>query len=249
MTNDSFITGHEQCPACKKKGKDNGHDNLGIYSDGHQYCFSCGYHVHGNRLDQYKRSLDKQIRPDEKEVRLPPDSVPYREAPTSAKKWLEQYELTTNQIINNNVMWSESRHRLIFPYFINGELAAWQGRWFGIEKAPKWYTDGKIDEVLYTRGAVQDTLVLVEDIISAIKVAPHCAASPLFGSVISTKHFRAISHLVSKAIIWLDPDKQKEAVKFANIGRLLGLETHVILSDKDPKDLTNEEISNHLTLP
>jgi twinkle protein len=31
---------HQQCPLCAAEGHDNGHDNLGIYPDGHAYCFA-----------------------------------------------------------------------------------------------------------------------------------------------------------------------------------------------------------------
>jgi len=46
----SKLIRHEQCPDCAKHGKDTAGDNLGIYDDGHSYCFSCGYYLRGNEL-------------------------------------------------------------------------------------------------------------------------------------------------------------------------------------------------------
>lgn len=34
----------EQCPECAKLGRDTSQDNLGVFDDGHSYCFSCEYY-------------------------------------------------------------------------------------------------------------------------------------------------------------------------------------------------------------
>lgn len=39
----SKLIERRRCPECAKAGKDNHEDNLGVYDDGHQYCFACGY--------------------------------------------------------------------------------------------------------------------------------------------------------------------------------------------------------------
>ena len=41
----SNLIRHEQCPKCAQEGRDNAGDNLGIYDDGHNHCFSCNYHT------------------------------------------------------------------------------------------------------------------------------------------------------------------------------------------------------------
>ena len=38
----------EQCPSCAAKGGDNAGDNLGVYSDGHTFCFSCNKRTNGD---------------------------------------------------------------------------------------------------------------------------------------------------------------------------------------------------------
>ena len=39
----SKVMSREQCPACASHGRDNSHDNLAVYDDGHKYCFACEY--------------------------------------------------------------------------------------------------------------------------------------------------------------------------------------------------------------
>ena len=43
-TNDSTFLHHAPCSSCGSK------DNLAIYSDGHSYCFGCGYHTNGESM-------------------------------------------------------------------------------------------------------------------------------------------------------------------------------------------------------
>jgi twinkle protein len=40
----AHIVSREQCPSCASQGKDEKGDNLNIYSDDGEHCFSCGYH-------------------------------------------------------------------------------------------------------------------------------------------------------------------------------------------------------------
>ncbi len=41
---ESVLVDRDRCPACASAGRDTSKDNLAIYDDGHQYCFSCGYY-------------------------------------------------------------------------------------------------------------------------------------------------------------------------------------------------------------
>lgn len=245
---ETYVTHHERCPDCAKLGKDNSHDNLAYYSDGHCWCFSCGYYRPGSRIKTYRNSnvdTPQTTSVRHKEVRLPSDCS--SEIPRKAREWFYQYGLTEHTITKHTILWSDSRHLLIFPYFIDGVLVGWQGRYFGLDtKHPKWYTNGLVDSFIYTLGKPSDTIVLVEDIVSAIKVSRCLCSSPLFGSVISMSRFNALRHFYKNIVIWLDPDKYKEAIKFAQKGRLLGLNCHVILSSKDPKEHNFIEIQSFL---
>lgn len=240
---ESYLLHHEQCPECKKQGRDTRKNNLGVYSDGHKFCFSCKYVELANKITSFKNK--ETTRDEAPTVVLPLDST--TQLPRLATDWLEPYELNDHNIISNNhIMWSDKYKKLIFPYFINGELVGWQGRVFDPEEKikRKWFSQGTLDSFIYTRGRDSSSLILTESIISAIKVARWQKSSPIYGSVISTKRWTSLSHLTDHVILWLDPDKKKEAIKQADTGRLFIPKVSVILSDKKPKDYTYNEIKD-----
>jgi hypothetical protein len=236
------------CPKCKQEGKDNGNDNLAVYSDGHVWCWSCGYYASGSRTKAFSirnQQPKESIRPQQHSIRLPSDCD--TGIPRQAIRWIENYALTKNTLMKHNVLWSESWQRLIFPYYIEGNLEAWQGRYFGTEKDVKWFSQGKLNDIIYTLGEKSNSLVLVEDIVSAIKVSAIKQCSPIFGSVISNNRLLRLKNFYDTLYIWLDPDKRKESLQFANKARLFGFTCYTIFSDKDPKETSMEEITTCLT--
>jgi hypothetical protein len=250
--NNSYVIKKEQCPSCKKLGKDTSHDNLAIYSDGHKWCYSCRYTEFPSQIQYFKNKNE----PEEIDINLPylpaDSDVNY---PQRALDWVYQYELTKEDLYKHNVLWSESRQRLIFPIFGDEGLIAYQGRSFFLDeesqkKYPKWYGKGNLKDTFNIFGA-GNKLVLTEDIISAIKVSK-CGvmAMPLYGCQIGRERFKRLYNLINtddEVLIWLDPDKRKEATKEAQLGRLCGINTRVIFSDKDPKEHSYEEISQILS--
>jgi len=234
----SHVLRHEQCPQCKAIGKDNERNNLAVYSDGHQWCFSCNYYVHGNTITRYTaKPIESKAT-----LALPSDATP--DIPKEAREWFCSYGFDDNTIKKHNLLWSERKEMLLFPYFLEGDLLGWQGRTFGADKTKrKWFTQGEVDTFIYTVGKRSNTLVLAESIVSAIKISRVQEASPIFGSHISNQRLLRISKLYDKIVIWLDPDKRKEAIKAAKTAQLFGLETHVVIADKKPKDYSIEEIS------
>lgn len=243
---ENTLVSKEQCPECARQGKDNHQDNLGVYSDGHKYCFSCGYYRSGILTSETLNPPN--IVTSNNPIYLPSDistTIPYK-----AKEWLFQYELTELDIKRNVLQWSESFERLIFPIFINGELVAYQGRYIktnpnSLEKT-KWYTRGDIKNIVYPINVNSRSAVLVEDIVSAIKVGHITGTIPLFGSNLNITMMHRLKYLVDKLVIWLDPDKRTESIKFARAFHTLGVDCLVVLSEKDPKEHTYEEITEIL---
>lgn len=244
---DSHLLYHTQCPECAKYGNDKSKNNLAVYSDGHQFCYCCKYLVVGDKIISYKNQLN-QVVPQEStsKLGLPLDST--YQLPAIAKVWLSKYGFDHNICINNHIMWSDYQQKLIFPYYINGNLVGWQGRTFNPEeqKKRKWFSQGKLDSFIYTRGRQQDKLILVESIVSAIKLGIKHYSSPLYGSVISTHRWKGLAQLTDHIVVWLDPDKHVEAVKQANTGRLFIPQVSIILSDKKPKDYNLDELDSYL---
>lgn len=239
----AHVIKHEQCPECVKLGKDTSKDNLALYSDGGMHCFGCGYHVFPNKISIFQNKFKVELQPPS--VFLPEDvETSY---PTHALDWIYKYELTQNHLIKHRVLWSESRQLLIFPYYINNQLRAWQGRYFGTNKHhPKWISYGKIHEFLYFVGNPTHTCILVEDIVSAIKLSRYQQTVPIFGSHVSTTRLWALRKRCDTIVFWLDPDKRKESVEFAKTASLYFNSAITIFSDKDPKEHTYLEIEDIL---
>jgi len=238
IRNESYVIRKEQCPACRKLGNDKSMDNLAVYSDGHSYCFRCGF---GTGRNYFTQTVAKP----ESAVILPADIT--TEFPAEAKRYLGKYSISRLDIQQHHIMWSEKWSRVIFPYFDDTGLIAWQGRYLGEDaKKAKWFSQGKIHEIIHPIKVTQREACLVEDILSAIRVSSICGAIPIFGSSISTKQWLRLRTVVDRVYLFLDPDMRIKSVKMMSVGNLVGIDTHVIFSDKDPKDHSHEELTDIL---
>lgn len=244
----THCTGHSRCPKCQRTGHDRTGDNLALYSDGSKYCFRCGYVETASGIQKLQTASEQHVGTTDRQIALPRDVD--SGLPEYGRRWLGNFALTDNDIKTNMIMWSEYYKRLVFPYFQNGELLGWQGRYIGDDpKASKWFTQGDIKGSGYRVGnKLSRTCVIVEDIISAIKVGhdPRVCAIPLFGSHISLSMVLRLKQNCSKLILWLDGDMNLKSSKYANTARLVGLDCVTIFTKKDPKEYTDTEVSNHL---
>lgn len=78
-------------------------------------------------------------------------------------------------------------------------------------------------------------VVLVEDILSAIRVGRVTSAVSLFGSHIPKDWIPLLTRLSREYILWLDEDKYAESLKQARMLRTLGLNATVVRTPEDPK--------------
>lgn len=113
-------TGHKQCPACAKLGKDNSKNNLACYADGGEYCFSCGYlkrainrpsfKVIGNNIDHY--FVDNAER---KVIGIS------NQFTDKAAAYLYQFNLTDEEILRYQIKFIESGKyesgNVVFPIY------------------------------------------------------------------------------------------------------------------------------------
>lgn len=243
------------CPKCREDGHDMAGDNLALYSDGSSYCWCCHYWTNGS--NPLSKLLDRRVEhvPKIPTVKLPIDSDV--NLSSQASTWLDQYGITKSDRLKHNILYSEKGCRirekqadnlLIFPYWNDGELLAWQGRYFGIDKSiPKWVSRGKLEAVCHVinpfknkgvghAGIKNDRLIIVEDVVSAIKVAKAgFYAMPIFGTNLKNRwrQIRVLSPI--ETILWLDGDMATKAIKEAHSARLQGLNVKALLSDLDPK--------------
>ena len=55
----SYFLHNEPCPKCREKGKDRHGNNLGVFSDGHVRCWSCGYYKGASGMCVATKTLPK----------------------------------------------------------------------------------------------------------------------------------------------------------------------------------------------
>lgn len=224
---------HEPCPKCRERGKDKAGDNLARYVNGKGFCFSCGYRENSQQTATQIHQKMVEITPE------PPKDLS-RTIPAANWTWLSQY-LTPEQI-NKNFWYSEKMQRHVFRHLSFYEARSVTGA------EPKSYSVGEKPSIVFSKEDLpQDTLVLVEDVVSAIKLGELIPAFPLFGSgpSVSQRDFLRTSGF-SNIIIWLDRDKYTRSLWMRKYLTGLGKNARVISTTKDPKDYTLEQLSSVL---
>jgi len=219
---------HLPCPKCNSK------DNLGEYDD-HLYCFGCQYYKSKDDLQSIRNRLETK---NNIEISDPINIDISYDIPSNAMKWLLSYGISLDEIHHYKFGWSAEKRALILLH----TKQYWQGRSFGY--GPKYISYGLKPLTIYGAGG---TIVLVEDILSAIKVArTNVSATPLLGSSLSVENERSLAEKYDTIYVWLDRDKAKNAVKIKNRLKSLGVYSKAIITDKDPKEYTTQEIEQWL---
>jgi hypothetical protein len=178
----------------------------------------------------------------------------YEPLPEANRNWLRQY--LDDAEIDKYFKYSPKVNR---HYFVHGDDDGvyFEGRSVTIgndgeftHQTPKVISGGTKPKVIFGSWRGTHKLVLVEDVVSAIKVSRHCGAMPLFGASISTDLMLWIAGLaaVQEVIIWLDSNKYNVAVEAAHKMGKLKL-TRVICTDLDPKQVSDDEIRELVELP
>jgi hypothetical protein len=157
--------------------------------------------------------------------------------PMKAKQWLLKYGITNEEIRQNNIAYNANSDILVLLHTQN----YWQGRCFG-DQPQKYLSKGNKPLTIYGNG---DTIVCVEDVLSAIKIArlsPDYCATPLLGSSMSLETTQSLSERFKSILIWLDRDKAKEAIRISRNLKQRGILVDVVISPKDPKEYNKGEL-------
>lgn len=255
----SRVIGYEPCPKCRENGKDTRGDNLVRYSDESAFCFAC-HHVEPPRI----RALLTQLLKNEnapKNKALPASFT--REVPGWALQWLFQFGLGY-AYWKDKIGFAPEESRLIFRvgnplafsigrYVENPSVATHSsggilldgGRGDGSvvsdekRKPRKWYAYGephKHCEVIHPDSGPGETVVLVEDIVSAHKVGRATTAIPLFGTQIHPPVLYYLMNQDKPVRLWLDKDQEHRIHKTVmHLQSMINNKVSVIITDKDPK--------------
>lgn len=220
---------HQPCLKCGSK------DNLATYSDGHSYCFGCHYYIPAHPTLQRFR-IKEEVNSNSL-VSLPHDYTLI--LPTFCQLWLKQYELTNKEVDDLEAGWSESTGLLLFPIKKENTLLGYVGRRFKGEGS-KYTIKGEKKHfgTVYGSGS---TLVVTEDLISAIKVARVTSALSLFGTFLNS-----IPEGYESYRLWLDKDKQISSLQQCKKWRQFGYDIKPIVTELDPKEYNSHQIKEFI---
>lgn len=234
----SRVLSVSRCPQCAERGKDRKGNNLAEYADG-WHCFSCGYRKPKRVLKRLEAlSVPRVYDGIVCDNKLLPEHL----------KWLLAYDLTEKEMEN----FSYAYKRVVKGYeipcnllvFINTE-SYWLGRNFG-DIGVRYLSSGEKPLIKY--GSNPDVVVFVEDVISAIKVGRVATAIPMLGAKIPVQWLDQVKGY-ERVVIWGDYDKKIDNLFAARkASEVLGKQVQSVITEKDPKFHSTEEIYNYLQI-
>lgn len=224
------------------------------YSD-HWYCYACG-------TPKDKKIKTRSIQ--EKEVRGASKDQTYHELPDKARAFLYKFHFTDELIQKYSIcyaydfkVWSTRKQ----SYFNSGDrviLPSWKGQteWFceartlDKDNDLKYVTLGGKQLIFktFSDGLKQPLVVLVEDLLSGIRVGEVCNAVALRGTSFNDDKLCQILDSGKDFIVWLDSDKPGQDAAKTLIHKLnwWGGTVKAVISDRDPKCYSDEEIRRFL---
>jgi hypothetical protein len=231
------------------------------------HCFRCGpvgFVKHElfsiGQLARRKQELELLA---ERETKLPKDFT--TDIPASEAIWLYKAGVSHAIARHYGFGYSASLRRVILPVYENKKLMGFTAR-STIGEKPK-YIERMVPEAIFRadpavglaseagwREAVGPDLVLVEDILSAVRVGRVVRqACSVLGTSVSYLQTHSILAGQSKGLriaVWLDPDKAGVTGAFRLVRSLavMGHDVQQIKTKKDPKYYSNREIREWLTL-
>lgn len=226
----------EECPKCHIIGK---RKTFAVYDDGHKYCFYCShYQPATTRLTALRKAdVDSGV------IRLPYDASPVLSL--TAIEWLAKYELTRMDALYHTLLWSTSHQFLIFPFTVDDRLLAWQARDFKENSKTKWFSQGNLRELFHIVGNFPEReVVLVEDMVSCMKVGKFKNTLCLFGSSPPADVLARLPIFYDKAYIWLDPDAHPKVPLICKKLSMIGMSAVPIFTDGDPKESSLADLNS-----
>ncbi|CAB4169892.1 putative DnaG-like primase [uncultured Caudovirales phage] len=234
------------------------------------YCHNCGGHAarstsahSGVRQRQLLLSLARQADAGvvaNGGVLLPYDAVDidHPDFTKLAKSWLYQHHMSDALIRKYHICYSPALGRVILPVFDkDSNLIFWQGR--AIDGAgPKYLNSPGVEKPIFTThdtSIVTHTIVITEDILSAIRVA--AANYNVCGMALLGTHDRdnlpSYFGRATSIMVWLDDDVAGRSASLPLVTKLkticpCGITIWAPKSPLlQPKNLTNHEIQDRLT--
>lgn len=177
---------------------------------------------------------------------LPPEVVMFLQ---------DSYGFTEQEIETNGIKYAPEQERLVFPLYdvfgrpfghstkYIGENAAIKGTVKGLHYIEEEGTSLHYPVSPYSG---KDKIVAVEDVLSSIKVARHCASVALLGTNISEEQARELADNYKEIILALDNDAISKAFMLRSKYSLIFRNFSVRLLVKDPKEMEDSAIKEEI---
>ena len=220
------------------------------------YCFRCGFKDFQGKgyqtLEQLAqiKAQDELAQESMKTLELPKD-INYNEAewPTEARLWLYKAGIYGPTIHSNGIGYSKFSNRVLLPTFTDGTLRYFQAR--RLQGTGPKYINPRVDKTSLLHLCRPDdsgtkTIVVVEDVLSAIRVGSNVPCAALLGTKLSTGQANQLAEY-DTIISWFDNDRAGKDCALA-VRRTMSLTNDVydIQTDVDPKEHSSKQIQSIL---
>lgn len=185
---------------------------------------------------------------------MPDDSEgDVRAWPSKARLWIRQARVTDKEVKEYGINYSPRLGRVILPVYRDGKLVGYQARKiFESDEGPKYYTRTATPDrmvFLVDSSSNPDSIVLCEDVLSAIRVGRIMPAGAILGTEASDYAISLLTEGRKHGIIYLDYDNKiviSKSIKLKNKLELLLDDVLLINNSIDPKSLTDKELEDIL---
>lgn len=222
------------------------------------FCHACKFietHSKGKQtlaeLQKLKELNDAAEQYNDRSIKLPTDFD--TDIPLVGRLWLYSGGISPSVWSEYKFGWSESLQRVVMPvYDDSGNLVWYQARAILNGQRPKYLQpSAKRDHIVFEARPTKQhttTCVVVEDILSAIRVGKFIDTYSILGTRITNNHLNKLSKY-DKVVTWMDSDRAGRKSAYS-IRKGVSMLTDVgnILTRKDPKKLSDKEIKDELCL-
>lgn len=217
-----------------------------------RFCFRCkanDFVPHGiRRISDIVRHKNELEFLQQKKVMLPSDYT--LDVPVDAMGWYLKYGISPELARKYEIGYTEKLDRVVLPVKRNGELLAVQMRALRDNQRPKYLNpEGpKVEAAVFMSDEPTGITVVVEDILSAIKVGRVAHATSILGTTMTDQRAWTIAQNNHTAIIWMDNDMagKKGKARAVNQLSMQGVRVYEVRTEDDPKTYNLDEIKEHL---
>ncbi len=200
------------------------------------YCFSCSTY---NRIKSLIISESK-----EENVYFHVESVITSLLPIKAEEWLKKYCITNRLIEKFNIGWEQCLQRIHVPYIVDKqELFSWN-RSINQDVKNKWLFQGDKNIPFWLQSDHDSSkLVIVEDVLSAIRVSDYCDVLALGGTNFNKEMFLNVFKQYKTLVTFFDGDEagksctQRFNKRFKLLYNIKNIQTKQDPKNYDPKAL------------